>query len=324
MLLIHLGEGTNPMGGEEFILIEHIGKNSPQVIFRNKREQGAIIIPIPQMLLQPGGLQTLFEQPSQGLLHIQAWQSLHSFHIKTGHSQERNQARNGTGAQIGPGAIGALDHVVIKAILLIPVHIIAHHPGRGIDHRIGVQCGSQLGKIVDKTLGQIAVLRLLSRENHSNLQHVEAEHGHPGRAITLLNHTAISQWIATIKHGNIIEPKETSFEHIVARSIIAIGPPAIFKDQLAHGFAQEGKIANPTIPAFNLKHPQRCPGTNRWIGIRKSPFIGRCLGIRRGVARAAQQHALGLGGGRINRRESHRMEHQIPLTEVGVLPTIRH
>ena len=87
---------------------------------------------------------------------------------------------------------------------------------------------------------------------------------------------------------------------------------------------QKAEVAPIVLFALNLKNPHRRPGANGGIGIGERPLIGRGLGVRRRVVGAAQDHGLLLSRRRVKDRKGHRVEHQVPLAEVGVFPGIRH
>ena len=276
------------------------------------------------MVRQPRGVNAFAAQPLEIFFDIENRQLLNRVHGKTGHRQQRNQPSDRAATQVFPRAIGPLDDVVIEAIVLIPVLVAAQHLGLGINHRLGVQRGGQLHEVVEETLGDIGVLRLFPGQGHTHLQQAEAEGRHPGGAITLLNAAAIGQGITAIKDPDVVEAEEAPLKHVVAGAVVAVSPPAVLEDEFAHGAAQKGQIAKALLVAFNLKNPQGRPGADGRIGVRERPFIGRSLGIGGGVPGAAQQHALLLGHRWINAGKGHRVEHQVPLAEVGILPAIGH
>ena len=276
------------------------------------------------MLGQPGGMNAFAAQPLEIFFDIENRQLLNRVHRKAGHRQQRDQPSDRAATEVFPGAIGALDDVVIKAILLIPVLVAAQHLGLGINHRLGVQRGGQLHEVVEETLGDIGVLRLFPSQGHAHLQQVEAEGGHPSGAVALLNAAAIGQGVAAIKDADVVEPQEATLKHVVAGAVVAVGPPAVLEDEFAHGAAQEGQITKALLVAFDLKNAQGRPSADGRIGVRQRPLIGRSLSIGGGVPGAAQQHALLLGHPRINAGKGHRVEHQVPLAEVGILPAVGH
>ena len=135
---------------------------------------------------------------------------------------------------------------------------------------------------------------------------------------------AISEGIAPIKHGNVVEAEESTLKHVVAGAIVAVGPPAVFQDQLAQGRAQEEQIRLFAGLAIDLEDAHGCPGPDGGVGVGQGPLVGGGLGVGGRVVRGAQQHALLLRCGRIEHRKGHGVEHQVPLAEVGILPGIGH
>ena len=86
------------------------------------------------------------------------------------------------------------------------------------------------------------------------------------------------------------------------------------------------KVAIFTAPdlLLNLVDLQRGPRMNRWIHIRKIPFVRGDLPVRMHVPLAQHQQQLRLSKLRINERERHRVEGQIPGGEPRVFPFVRH
>jgi hypothetical protein len=81
---------------------------------------------------------------------------------------------------------------------------------------ISIEGEGQLDKVVDKPLAGVLIFRLLTAELDGNVEQVEAEGGHPGRAIALLDAAAIGKGKAPVKHGDVVEAEETTLEHVVA------------------------------------------------------------------------------------------------------------
>ena len=181
-----------------------------------------------------------------------------------------------------------------------------------------------MGEVVNEALTGIGILRLLSAQLHRNVEQIEAEGSHPGRAIALLDAAAIGQGKAAVKHGDVVEAEEAAFKHVVAGAIVSVCPPAVFEQQLAQGGPQKRLICLAALLAVDLVDPHCRPGADRRIGVGERPLIGGGLGAGGCEVGATQQHRLLLGHLRIEDGEGHRVEHQIPLAEIGVLPGIRH
>ena len=316
VVFVHLGQGADAVGREKLLFVEQALADALQALPGHQSEQHPVVVPDPQVVHRPGGGGALMGEPGQGVGHIQHRQPLHGVDVEALHRQQRHQARERAGAQVVGAAVGPFDDVVIEAILLVPVDIVA--AGRI------VEADRQLHEIDDEALADVGVFRFLVAQFHGDLQQIETERGHPGGAVALLDDAAVGQGETSIEHGDVVEPEEAPLKDVVARSVVAVGPPAVFQDQLAQGRAQKAQVRGVGLFAIDLIDAHRRPGADRRIGIGEGPFIGRGLGVGRRVVGLAQQHALLLGRCRIEDGEGHRMEHQIPLAEVGVLPAVRH
>ena len=121
MVAVHLGEGADPVGGEEFLFIKHPFTDPPQAILRHEGVEDAVVVPLAEVAFQPGGRGALMHKPGHAFKHIEHRQSVDGFTVETRHSQQRYQTRKGASAQVVGAAVLPLDHVVVKPILVIPV-----------------------------------------------------------------------------------------------------------------------------------------------------------------------------------------------------------
>ena len=123
MIGVDLRKAPDPMRRKKFILIKQPHADPAQMVLGNKGKQKAVITPLTKIIDQRLRTGALMQKPTQALRNIQNRQTLNGVHIKTGHSQQRNQTRKRSRLQEGRTAIRPLDHVIIEAILFIPIHI---------------------------------------------------------------------------------------------------------------------------------------------------------------------------------------------------------
>jgi hypothetical protein len=76
--------------------------------------------------------------------------------------------------------------------------------------------GDQL-EIPEKLDCDILVDQVTAREQHCDLEHVEAELRHPGRAVQLFKNFARKR-LRRVKRADVVEPEETAFEDIISRA----------------------------------------------------------------------------------------------------------
>ena len=80
----------------------------------------------------------------------------------------------------------------------------------------------------------------------------------------------------------------------------------------------------PRARAVDLVDPPRRPGVHRRVDVAERPFIGRQLPVRVHVPFAGQQHELVLGEIRVDQREGHAVEREVPGGVPRVFPLVRH
>jgi hypothetical protein len=79
----------------------------------------------------------------------------------------------------------------------------------------------------------------MREESQGHLEHVLAEHRHPGRAVRLFQPAAGGQGRAAVEHPDVVQAEESSLEHIVAGGILAVDPPGEIQQQPREAFPEE-------------------------------------------------------------------------------------
>ena len=75
---------------------------------------------------------------------------------------------------------------------------------------------------------------------------------------------------------------------------------------------------------LDLVDAPRRPRVDRRVDVTEGPLVGRKLAVRVHVPFAQQQHQLRLREVRIDERQRHAVEREIPGGIPGVLPLVRH
>src|SRR4029077_10959800 len=135
---------------------------------------------------------------------------------------------------------------------------------------------------------------ILTGEFNSDAQQVEAKHAHPACAIALFEAAAVSERGVAIEHANVIEPKETTLENVVAFAIFAVHPPGESDEQLVEDCLQKCAIAAAALLSFDLINAPCSPRDDRWIDIAKMPFVCRDLAVRMLIPLAQDEIELAL------------------------------
>src|SRR5215472_15375494 len=136
--------------------------------------------------------------------------------------------------------------------------------------------------------------------------------------------TAGRQWRAAVEDPDIVEPEKAAFVEIAALAVFAIDPPAEVRRQLAEDPLQEFEIGLAAQCLLGPVEKDRGPAVHRWVDVTEIPFIGRDLTGRVQVKPEKQQVELLLGEIDVNGGERNRMKGQIPRSEPGVFPFVRH
>src|SRR5262245_2745829 len=80
--------------------------------------------------------------------------------------------------------------------------------------------------------GHVYIGRIVHGELRDDLEHVQTEQPHPGRAVRLFEIATSRQWRATIEHADVVQAQEAPLEDVLASTIFAVDPPGKVEDQL--------------------------------------------------------------------------------------------
>ena len=127
-----------------------------------------------------------------------------------------------------------------------------------------------------------------------------------------------------VKNPNVIEAEEAALEDVAAFQVLLVHPAGEIHHQLVEDTLQEVEVAHAGQRRIHAEHPPRRPGMHRRVDVAERPFIGRQRAIRVHEPFMRQQQQLVLGEGRVDQRECHRLERQVPGGIPGVLPSVGH
>ena len=86
-------------------------------------------------------------------------------------------------------------------------------------------------EVLDELERHVRVGRIVHRQFDADLEHVQAEERHPGRAVGLFEITAGGQRRTAVKDADVVQPEEAAFEGVLARAILAVEPPGEVEQQ---------------------------------------------------------------------------------------------
>ena len=114
-----------------------------------------------------------------------------------------------------------------------------------------VHGGADPQEVLGKLVGEVVVAGVVGRELDGDLEHVLAEHRHPGGAVGLLEVAAGRQLGAAVEDADVVEAEEPALEHALPQPVLAIHPPREVDEQLAEGALEELDV---TLAALRLLH----------------------------------------------------------------------
>jgi hypothetical protein len=179
-----------------------------------------------------------------------------------------------------------MQHVVEKRVLIVPKPDAF---ATEIVHR-----GSDAEKVLKEFRRYILVNWIFTREFDRDPQHVEAKHSHPACAIALLKTAAVRERLVAIEHADVIEPKESALEDVIALRIFAVHPPGEGNEHLMENRLQKCAIAVAALLSFDLINAPRSPCDHGRINIAKMPLICGHLPVRMLVPLAHDEIELAL------------------------------
>ena len=146
-----------------------------------------------------------------------------------GRRAERQQSDEGTDLETRGPAVRQAQDVVVETVGLVP-HAVGAHLVHG---------GANPQEVLGKLEHEVVVAGVMGRELDRDLEHVLAEHRHPGGAVGLLEVAAGGQLGAAVEDANVVEAEEAPLEHALPQAVLAIHPPREVDEELAECALEE-------------------------------------------------------------------------------------
>jgi hypothetical protein len=79
---------------------------------------------------------------------------------------------------------------------------------------------------VFEKLGSHVLIRWPSQGNFAGYpEHVKCVHRHPARSVGLFDVSTHRQWLAAVKHPDVVEPEETAPKTLLPADVFSVYPP---------------------------------------------------------------------------------------------------
>ncbi len=232
------------------------------------------------------------------------------------HGEQRHQTDDGAQAHRFVLAIGTVQHVVEKQVLLIP---------QAFDAVIDtVDRTSDIQEMLEKLHRNVDVHAIALGQLQPHAHQVQRIGGDPRGAIGLVEQVTRRQRGRAVEQGNIVQAQEAALEQVAPLGILAVDPPGKIQQQLVEDPLQKIQIAYAGQRLILLVNPPAGPGMHRWVGVVEAPFIGRQLTIGVHETVLHQQQQLLFGEPRVNQRQRHRLETLVPGGIPRVFPGVGH
>src|SRR5215813_336867 len=137
----------------------------------------------------------------------------------------------------------------------------------------------------------LILIRIVVRQNDSNLQHVLTIKRHPRSPVRLFQRTSCRQGRATIKHTNVVEAEKPTRKDIASVGILAVYPPIEVEHQSSERAFQKLEIRS-SKTALHFEKVKSGPRMNRRIHVAEVPLICRNLPVRVTIETAEHQQKL--------------------------------
>lgn len=236
-------EGPDAIATEEFIFIQHPREDSAEPFLLHQGENRAVFDP---KVLRSGGMHTLqefrhaFDSLTDGLDHVRHVLPLPLLDDCRG--TERKEPDHGTHLESLSTPVGKPEDIVIKTVFLVPHAVLAHTVYSGRDPQ----------EVLEELIAEILVRRVMGGRSHTELGHVLAEKGHPGRAVGLLQVPARRKRCAPVENADVVQSQESPFKHVLAEAVFPVDPPGEIQHELGKGALQEVEVSLPSKGLFRL------------------------------------------------------------------------
>ena len=301
---------------EELGLVEHPGQHAVEALLAQQGEQrivGAVLV-VPARD-QAGEVGPVGEDPLDALVEV--GQPRQDVGVQELDGEQRDEPDHRAHPQRLLRPAGDLQHVVVEAVRLVP------EPGAaGADLAVdGAGDQQEMLEELDRhVLVDMVDQRDLDRHSHE-VQRVDRG---PGGAVRLVDVAALRQQAAAVEQRDVVEAEEAALEDVAVVGVLLVHPPGEVEDQLVEDAAQERRVGLAAADAVDVVDLQRGQRVHRRVGVAELPLVGRQLAVGMEEARLGQQDQLRLGEGRIDQREGHAVEREVPRGEPGIFPGVRH
>ena len=312
---VMLGKRSNAVRGEKLVLVQHVAEHAHELPAVYQREQAAHAARRPLGHFNVvGHVRMVVDEP----LHapLEPLQPIHDFRLEHLHRKQRHQAHHGAYLEEMVAAIGQMEHVVVKAVLLIPE---LNALTAAIVHGVG-----DVNKVLEEFAGHILIGHLFACQLEGDGQHIQAVHPHPTGSVGLLQVPASGQRRRTVKHTDVVQAEKPALENVHPVGVLAVHPPGEVQQQLVEDALEKSAVGFASDTLLDLVNTPGGPGVHRWVDVAEGPLVGRQLPVGVHVPLAQQQDELVLGIVRIDQGQWHAVEGQVPGRVPGILPLIRH
>ena len=217
-------------------------------------------------------------------------------------------------------AIAFVHDIVIEAIFIVPE----------VDAIVGARCGAvvhgvgDVEEMFEEFGGDILVGIIFTGQFDGDGEHVEAEHGHPGGAVRLIEIGAGGERGGAIEEADVVEAEEAALEEVAAILVLAVDPPGEVDEQLLKDAFEEEAVALAADAALDAEDAQGGPGVDGRIDVAEGPFVGGELAAGMHEPFAQEEDELALGEIGIDQCQRDGVEGEIPGGVPGVFPGIGH
>ena len=230
--------------------------------------------------------------------------------------EQRDQTDQRADPELLRAAVGVAQHVVEEPVLAIEqLHVAAAH----VLHR-----GCDVDVVLEELRRHSLVDRVVARELERDPHQVEAEHPHPAGRVGLLEHCAARARLAAVDHGDVVEAEEPTLEHVVAVAVDLVDPAREVDQELVEAALEPLAVGVAVADPIHVVDPPHRPRVDRRVEIAELPLVGRQLPTWVLELLKQKHPELILGELRVNQRERHALEREVPCGEPRILPLVGH
>ena len=314
MVRVEARERPQAVGAEEFVFIEHLREHAAELGFiEDRAEPAARVADLARIMDERRQLRARIEEALKpfhefGIL-------LPEFAFEHRDRAERQQPDHGANLQALRLAVRQLEHVVKETVFFIPHARVAAR----VDRRRG-----DGNEVLEELERHVHVGRVVQRQLHADIEHVQAEERHPRGAVGLFEVAAGRQRRAAVEDADVVQAEEAALEGVLARAVLAVEPPGEVEQQLLEAALEPDDVALARARLFQSIGEDRGPRMDGRVHVAEVPLVGGDLAVRVQIVLAQHQVELLLAEVRVHQRERQDMEGEIPRRVPGILPLVRH